>query len=119
MTMKTMLGLFTVLVLVSAVALGQEYLPQFPQAANPALTNGRADQSSPSSMRELPSSMAANQSSTNEESFALPQFPQAAHPALTNVGADQSSSNQSSTDEARSPSSALPQFPQAANSSMR
>jgi hypothetical protein len=84
MIMKSMVGLLASLLLVSTVAFGQQYETPFPQAANPALTNGAGDSSSAPAVRELPSSMAANQSSTDEEmspSFTGSPFPSAANPS--------------------------------------
>ena len=84
--MKTTIGVLSVLLLVSALAIGQQhasYAEPFPQSANPALANGAADEASPSVNADLPSSMAVNQSvfaGSNSADLGSP-FPQAANPS--------------------------------------
>jgi hypothetical protein len=115
--MKSAVGALAVLLLVSALAIGQQhssYAEPFPQSANPALANGTADESSPSVNAGLPSSMAINQSvfaGSNRADLGSP-FPQAANPSLVNGTAGGSSpSIGHSTAEGGSP------FPSAANPS--
>jgi hypothetical protein len=116
MIIKSVVGVLAVLLLVSTVALSQEYQTPFPQAANPALTNGTAEQSSSSSVSELPSSMAANQSSTSEKvsaSVAISgsPFPQAANPSLGTGTSETTSASFEDRHDSGSP------FPSAANPS--
>ena len=99
--MKITVGAFTVLLLVATMAVGQQhasYAEQFPQSANPALANGTADELSLSGNAEVPSSMAAIQSSTSEVMFTSfsdrrdkadlgSPFPSAANPSLANGSA--------------------------------
>ena len=121
MIMKSMVGLLAVLLLVSTVALGQEYQTPFPQTANPALRNGMAEQSSPSLVRELPSSIAANQSNTSDAtspSFADrydsgSPFPSAANPSLGAGTSDTTSPSFEDRHDSGSP------FPSVANPSRR
>lgn len=90
--MKTTIGAFAVLLFVTTLAIGQ-YQEPFPQSANPALSNGKTEESSPSVKANLPPSMAANQSGTFEvmsPSFADQRdkaylgspFPSTANPSL-------------------------------------
>ena len=86
--MKTTIGVFAVLLLVTTFAIGQQYQEPFPQSANPALANGTVRGSSASVNADLPSSMAVNQSSMaadrpDNPALGLP-FPQSANPALAN-----------------------------------
>lgn len=116
MQTKTIAGLFAVLLLVTAVALGQGYQPlPFPQAANPALANGSGDESSPSSATsDTPSSMAANQATDSDWSSPAESgspFPSAGNPSLGS-----STSGQSSPSIEGSLSNGSP-FPSAANPS--
>lgn len=89
--MKTTIGAFAVLLLVSALAIGQQhssYAEPFPQSANPALANGMAEGSSPSVNADLPLSMATDQSvfaGSNRADLGSP-FPQAANPSLGRAG---------------------------------
>jgi len=114
-----MVGVLAVLLLVSTVALGQQYQTPFPQAANPALANGTAEQSSPSLVRELPSSMAANQSSTDEEAGRRANansgspFPSVANPSQWTGTSDTTSPSFEDRHDSGSP------FPSAANPSRR
>jgi hypothetical protein len=99
--MKITSGVFAVLLLVTAMAVGQQhasYAEPFPQSANPALANGTAEELSLSGIAEAPSSMAAIQSSTSEvmlTSFSDQRdkaglgspFPSAANPSLANGSA--------------------------------
>jgi hypothetical protein len=114
--MKCAFGVLAVLLLVSTVAFGQLSLSTpFPQAANPALVNGTADESSPSAGGDMPASMAANQGIFVEERNSADlgsPFPQAANPALERGGV-LSSSSVDRSDEASIGSP----FPQAANPS--
>jgi hypothetical protein len=93
MQTKTLAGVFAMLLLVTAVALGQGYQPlPFPQEANTALANGSADQS-PSATADTPSSMAANQTSSDWSSPAESgsPFPSVANPSFGSNGSEQSS----------------------------
>jgi len=93
--MKTTIGAFAVLLLVSALAFGQQhssYAEPFPQSANPALANGTADESSPSVNADLPSSMATNQSvfaGSTRADLGSP-FPRVANPSLGRPGDEMS-----------------------------
>ncbi|MGC2209199.1 MAG: hypothetical protein WA532_03715 [Candidatus Korobacteraceae bacterium] len=93
--MKTTIGAFAVLLLGSALAIGQQhssYAEPFPQSANPALANGMADESSPSVNADLPSSMATNQSvfaGSNRADLGSP-FPRSADPSLGRKGDEMS-----------------------------
>jgi hypothetical protein len=92
--MKITSGVFAVLLLAAAVAVGQQhasYAEPFPQSANPALANGSAaEESSPALNGDVPSAMATNQSGTytgRSNNFALGSpFLQAANPSLGQVG---------------------------------
>jgi hypothetical protein len=98
--MRITSGVFAVLLLVTTVAVSQQhasYAEPFPQSANPALANGSAEESSPALSGDLPSSMAANQSSTyskRPDNFALGSpFPQVANPSLGQTGEEMSPSS--------------------------
>ncbi len=86
--MKIASGVFAVLLLVTAVAVGQQhqsYAEPFPQSANPALANGTADESSPTVSADVPPSMATHQSGTyagRDKADLGSPFPQAANPSL-------------------------------------
>jgi hypothetical protein len=93
--MKLTVGVLAVLLLVTAAVVGQQSQLPFPMAANPSLANGTTAETSSLAgdrRQDLPSSMAANQTSTTAEaSPAVPAvrneidtespFPTAANPA--------------------------------------
>lgn len=101
--MKITSGVFAVLLLATTVAVGQQHAPYaepFPQSANPALTNGTAEQWSLSGNGDVASSMAANQSSMSEGTLTAfsdrrdhanlgSPFPSSANPSLANVSAEE------------------------------
>jgi hypothetical protein len=51
--MKTTIGVFAVLMLVTTFAIGQQYQEPFPQSANPALANGTVRGASAFGLRVL------------------------------------------------------------------
>ncbi len=112
--MKTTIGVFAVLLLVTTFAIGQQYQEPFPQSANPALANGTVRGSSASVNADLPSSMAVNQSSMAADRPDNPAlgspFPSASNPSLGRSTADQMSPDEHDADSG-SP------FPSAANPS--
>jgi hypothetical protein len=115
--MKSSVGVLAVLLFVTTLAMGQQYQPlPFPQAANPALANGAAEESAPAVGVDLPSFLATNQSGAYADRRGKAElgspFPQAANPALANPAAGESSlSIGHSTADGGSP------FPSAANPS--
>ena len=94
--MKQSVGVFAALLLVTTVALGQQYqtLP-FPQAANPVIANGTAEKTSPSVKVNVPFSMAVKTTkeiapSRNQFDSGSP-FPSAANPSLANGAGEEKS----------------------------
>jgi hypothetical protein len=94
-SMKSMVGMLGVLLLLSTVALAQQYQPlPFPQEANPALQNSYNDET-PSAV-DLPSAMASDEATveifpsaedSHHEWYRFQTgspFPMAADPALAN-----------------------------------
>jgi hypothetical protein len=94
--MKSAMGVLAVMLLVSALAVGQSYQPlPFPQEANTALQGGLYEESVPSATADMPSSMAADQSNEITPSYRYEErsdqalgspFPQAANPSLGHHG---------------------------------
>lgn len=84
--MKSLVGAFAVLFLVTTFAVAQGYQPlPFPQAANTALASASAGEQSSSLTGGVPSSMAADQSQPMAMSHGAnlgSPFPSAANPSL-------------------------------------
>jgi hypothetical protein len=95
--MKTTVGVLAVLLLVSTLAIGQQYQPlPFPQEANTALAGSPADETSPSLVdADRPASMASDQAiplafSDRQDNPALGSpFPSAANPSQGSSSEDQ------------------------------
>lgn len=98
--MKNTIAVLSALLFVTTVAFGQQYQASpFPQAANPALVNGAAAQTSPS-VTSHASSMAANHAEISpsvvnrhyQVNDGAP-FPSAANPALADGASEETSSS--------------------------
>ena len=114
--MKIRSGVFTVLLLATTVAMGQQhasYAEPFPQSANPALTNSTAEVSAENTAMPVSMAMSQGGAYTDRRSgvdLGSP-FPQAANPALANGSTGETISIGHSTQGGGSP------FPSAANPS--
>lgn len=94
--MRHPIGVLAALLLVTTMALGQQYqtLP-FPQAANPSIAKGVAEQTSASLRVNVPPSMAVNNTSKEVASHRQfdpgSPFPSTANPSLANGAGEETS----------------------------